>query len=136
MNKTEVSNLISTVELKSLMTGGDVVWKQVLDCIRELQSENAVLQAKLEKAIEVPCRPKDVVYIVHEYDSEDNFNPWIDKGVAETVSLSPELWIYIRFDSGLTMWYTEDTFKKEVFLTFDEAKSQLGAKSCAVNAEE
>ena len=136
MNKTEVSNLISTVELKSLMTGGDVVWKQVLDCIRELQSENAVLQAKLEKAIEVPCRPKDVVYLIHERDAEDNFNPWIDKGVVETVSLSPELWIYVRFDSGLTMWYTEDTFKEEVCLTFDEAKSRLSVESCTVSVKE
>lgn len=65
------------------------------------------------------------VYIIHETDEEDKINPWIDAGRIVSFSIDVKLWIYVRYNNGLTMWYTKDSFDKEVSITFEAAEARL-----------
>lgn len=91
----------------------------------QLKAENAALRERLEKAMELPLKAGSTVYIIHETDEEDKFNPWIDTGRIVTFSFDVKLWIFVRYNSGLTMWYSKDTFDKEVCLTPEAAKARL-----------
>lgn len=66
MTDEEVAKLISTIELKSMYYGADEMWGKALQLIWELQAENATLQERLEKAVELPCKIGDIVYKVHD----------------------------------------------------------------------
>ena len=103
----------------------DEVSRQMVDYTKRLQSENADLRERLEKAVELPLKVGSTVYIIHETDEEDKFNPWIDTGRIETFSFDVKLWIFVRYNSGLTMWYSKDTFDKEVCLTLEAAEARL-----------
>lgn len=91
----------------------------------KLKAENAELRERLEKAIELPYEVGSTVYIIHETDEEDKINPWIDTGRVVSCSIDVNLWIYVRYNSGLTMWYTKDSFDKEVCLTLEAALARL-----------
>lgn len=93
--------------------------------IERLEAENAALRERLEKAVELPYDVGSTVYIIHETDEEDKINPWIDAGRIVSFSIDVKLWIYVRYDSGLTMWYTKDSFDKEVCITFEAAEARL-----------
>ena len=93
--------------------------------LEKLEAENAALRERLEKAVELPLKVGSTVYIIHETDEEDKFNPWIDTGRIVTFSFDAELWIFVRYNSGLTMWYSKDTFDKEVCLTLKAAEARL-----------
>lgn len=95
------------------------------DRFKQLQSENAALRERLEKAIELPYEVGSTVYSICETDEEDKFNPWIDAGIVVSFSIDVNLWIYVRYNSGLTMWYTKDSFDKEVCITFEAAEARL-----------
>lgn len=97
------------------------VWEE----IELLKAENAALRERLEKAMELPLKVGSTVYIIHETDEEDKFNPWIDTGRIVTFSFDVNLWIFVRYNSGLTMWYSKDTFDKEVCLTPEAAEARL-----------
>lgn len=92
---------------------------------KKLKAENAALRERLERSVGLPCEVGSTVYLISERDTEDNINPWIDKGKVEAFSISPELWVYVRYDSGLSMWYTKDSFDKEVCITFEAAEACL-----------
>lgn len=93
--------------------------------ISDLQSENAALKERLENVLELPLKVGSTVYIVHETDEEDKFNPWIDTGRIVSFSFDGKLWIFVRYNSGLTMWYSKNTFDKEVCLTLKAAEAHL-----------
>lgn len=93
--------------------------------ISRLKAENAELRARLDRAVELPLKAGSTVYIIHETDEEDKFNPWIDTGRIVTFSFDVKLWIFVRYNSGLTMWYSKDTFDKEVCLTLEAAEARL-----------
>ena len=93
--------------------------------VAHLQAENSALRERLEKAIELPYEVGSTVYSISETDEEDNFNPWIDAGRVVSFSIDVDLWIYVRYNSGLTMWYTKDSFDKEVCITFEAAEARL-----------
>lgn len=93
--------------------------------IERLEAENAALRERLEKAVELPYEVGSTVYIIHETDEEDKINPWIDAGRIVSFSIDVKLWIYVRYDSGLTMWYTKDSFDKEACITFEAAEARL-----------
>lgn len=93
--------------------------------IERLKAENAALHERLGKAVELPLKAGSTVYIIHETDEEDKFNPWIDTGRIVTFSFDVKLWIFVRYNSGLTMWYSKDTFDKEVCLTLEAAEARL-----------
>ena len=92
---------------------------------KQLEAENAALRERLEKAMELPLKVGSTVYIIHETDEEDKFNPWIDTGRIVTFSFDVKLWIFVRYNSCLTMWYSKDTFDKEVCLTLEAALARL-----------
>lgn len=91
----------------------------------QLKSENAALRERLGNAVELPLKAGSTVYIIHETDEEDKFNPWIDTGRIVSFSFDVKLWIFVRYNSGLTMWYSKDTFDKEVCLTLEAAETRL-----------
>lgn len=93
--------------------------------IQRLKAENAELRERLGNAVELPLKVGSTVYIIHETDEEDKFNPWIDTGRIVTFSFDDKLWIFVRYNSGLTMWYSKDTFDKEVCLTLEAAEARL-----------
>ena len=93
--------------------------------IERVQAENAALSERLEKAIELPYEVGSTVYSICETDEEDKFNPWIDAGRVVSFSIDVNLWIYVRYNSGLTMWYTKDSLDKEVCITFEAAEARL-----------
>lgn len=93
--------------------------------IETLQSENAALRERLGKAVELPYEVGSTVYSICETDEEDKFNPWIDAGRVVSFSIDVNLWIYVRYNSGLTMWYTKDSFDEEVYITLEEAETRL-----------
>ena len=93
--------------------------------IQRLKAENAALKERLDKAVELPLKVGSTVYIIHETDEEDKFNPWIDTGRIVTFSFDVKLWIFVRYNSCLTMWYSKDTFDKEVCLTLEAALARL-----------
>lgn len=93
--------------------------------IKRLEAENAALHERLKKAVELPFEVGSAVYVIHETDEEDKFNPWIDVGKVVSFSFDGKLWIFVRYNSGLTMWYTKDTFDKEVCLTPEAAEARL-----------
>lgn len=93
--------------------------------VEHIEAENAELRARLEKAVELPYEVGSTVYIIHETDEEDKINPWIDAGRVVSFSIDVKLWIYVRYNSGLTMWYTKDSFNKEVCITFEAAEARL-----------
>ena len=92
---------------------------------KKLEAENATLREKLGNAVELPLKVGSTVYIIHETDEEDKFNPWIDTGRIVSFSFDGKLWVFVRYNSGLTMWYTKDTFDKEVCLTPEAAEARL-----------
>lgn len=59
--------------------------------IEELKAENTALRERLEKAMELPLKVGSTVYIIHETDEEDEFNPWIDTGRIVTFSFDDKL---------------------------------------------
>lgn len=93
--------------------------------IDHLEAENAALRERLEKAVELPYEVGSTVYSIHETDEEDKINPWIDAGRVVSFSIDVNLWIYVRYNSGLNMWYTKDSFDKEVCVTFEAAEARL-----------
>lgn len=73
----------------------------------QLKSENAALRARLDKAVELPCKVGDTVYWVNEFEIQE----------GKVVSLSIDktgTWVYCRYKSGLTYWHTKEDFCKEV----------------------
>lgn len=97
----------------------------ISDEIYRLRAENADLRERLEKAVELQFEVGSTVYTIYEMDEEDNFNPSIDAGKVISFSFDGILWIFVRYNSGLTMWYTKDTFDKEVCLTLETAEARL-----------
>lgn len=93
--------------------------------VAHLEAENAALRGRLENVVELPCEVGSTVYSISETDEEDNFNPWIDAGRVVSFSIDVILWIYVRYNSGLTMWYTKDSFDEEVYVTLEEAEARL-----------
>ena len=121
----EVAKLVSTIEMKTVSGVADETWGKVLQLIEKLQTENAVLRERLEKAVEFPFEVGSTVYTIYETDEEDKFNPSIDTGKIVSFSFDGKLWIFVRYNSGLTMWYTKDTFNKEVYIIREAAEARL-----------
>ena len=66
----------------------------------------------------LPCSVGDSVSYVH--DSCDYYgNEYIETSKGKVVSLSMQedgLWIYCRYDSGLTYWHREEDIGKDLFI--------------------
>lgn len=129
MSQEEIIEVVSVLKAndKTMKDSGisDNLWGKAAECIMFLQSENATLRERLEKAVEFPFEVGSTVYTIYETDEEDKFNPSIDTGKIVSFSFDGKLWIFVRYNSGLTMWYTKDTFNKEVYIIRDAAEARL-----------
>ena len=129
MSQEEIIEVVSVLKAndKTMKDSGisDNLWGKAAECIMFLQSENATLRERLEKAVEFPFEVGSTVYTIYETDEEDKFNPSIDTGKIVSFSFDGKLWIFIRYNSGLTMWYTKDTFNKEVYIIREAAEARL-----------
>ena len=128
MNNDEKERIIEELKLKTLLVPcgiADNLWKEALALVEELQTENTTLHKRLENTVEFPFKVGATVYTIHKTDTEDEPNPWIDTGKVVSFSFDGKLWIFVRYNSGLTMWYTKDTFDKEVYITCEAAESHL-----------
>lgn len=111
---------------RTVLSGELVDYISALEAeVERLKAKNVELRERLEKAIELPYEVGSTVYSICETDEEDKFNPWIDAGRVVSFSIDVNLWIYVRYNSGLTMWYTKDSFDKEVCITFEAAEARL-----------
>lgn len=54
MTEQEIVRLLSTIKMKVKSTVADETWGKALQLIEQLQSENAALKERLDKAIEPP----------------------------------------------------------------------------------
>lgn len=129
MSQEEIIEVVSVLKAndKTMKDSGisDNLWGKAAECIMFLQSENATLRERLEKAVEFPFEVGSTVYTIYETDEEDKFNPSIDTGKIVSFSFDGKLWIFVRYNSGLTMWYTKDTFNKEVYIIREAAEARL-----------
>ena len=129
MSQGEIIEVVSVLKAndKTMKDSGisDNLWGKAAECIMFLQSENATLRERLEKAVEFPFEVGSTVYTIYETDEEDKFNPSIDTGKIVSFSFDGKLWIFVRYNSGLTMWYTKDTFNKEVYIIREAAEARL-----------
>ena len=90
---------------------------------------NRIIDVLLANGVIVlPCKVGDVVYFVHEV-CDENAEEYLDISVGEVVSFSIQkegLWMYCRYEDGLTYWHlVDDEFGKTVFLTREEAEAKL-----------
>lgn len=129
MSQEEIIEVVSVLKAndKTMKDSGisDNLWGKAAECIMFLQSENATLRERLEKAVEFPFEVGSTVYTIYETDEEDKFNPSIDTGKIVSFSFDGKLWIFVRYNSGLTMWYTKDTFNKEVYIIREASEARL-----------
>ena len=69
MTDEEVIEVVSVLKAndKTMKDNGisDNLWGKAIECIMFLQSENAALHERLDKAVELPCKIGDEVYEVH-----------------------------------------------------------------------
>ena len=84
-------------------------------------------EARLEKAIELPCKVGDVVYYVHLICDENGKEYYIkDKGIVNWFNIDMDCtWMYVRYESGLTFQHPIENIGKDVFLTKAEAEKAL-----------
>lgn len=96
--------------------------RQILDRLCEI--EEKIDQGKI---VELPCKVGTSVWFatcVCDKIGKEKY----DALEGEVVSFSIQkdgLWVYARYKCGLTYWHTIDGFKKEVFLTPEEANKKL-----------
>ena len=76
MSQEEIIEVVSVLKAndKTMKDSGisDNLWGKAAECIMFLQSENATLRERLEKAVELPCKLGDTIYKV--YDKCDGYN--------------------------------------------------------------
>lgn len=135
MSDEEIIEVVSVLKTndKTMKDNGisDNLWGKAIECIMFLQSENAILCEKLEKAVELKARVGDIVYI-----------PWINDG-KDAIAELPINKISIHKDDFVLYWvdlskcdrdyiwvapkpnYTHSDFGSVVFLTREAAKAHL-----------
>lgn len=76
-----------------------------------------------------PCKVGDVVYYLHEICDEDD-EEYLDIIDGECASISKQkeaLWVYCRYENGLTYWHKVDEIGKSIF--FSEAEAEYALKN-------
>ncbi|WMI81923.1 hypothetical protein [Anaerotignum sp. MB30-C6] len=92
------------------------------DEINQLKAENAALKARLDKAVELPCKFGDTVYVL----MQRNATTEVVKGTFKNVRrYDDDVW-WVEF-SDIWIDKTLDDFGKTVFLTKAEAQAKLDA---------
>lgn len=98
------------------------------EVIALLQAENAELKARLEKAVELPCKVGDTVYSIFEFPNEKA----ILKGTCEHIDINifsgfPEIFIKLVFETNEQLFlrtYSGNALNN-IFLLRSEAEARL-----------
>ena len=80
-----------------------------------------------EGVIVPPCKVGDTVYHITGIDTREDLDLTdIFEGKVKSISKDEKaLWIYVRYDNGLTYWYEETDIGRRLFLTREEAEKAL-----------
>lgn len=89
--------------------------------IKYLETENAILQKRLENVMEIPCKVGDTIYWVVRREEKT----YLEEGKVVSFALCEDgFWIYCRYKSGL-YWYTKEEFCKETTTDIALAQTRL-----------
>ena len=78
-----------------------------------------------------PCKVGDKAYHLTGIDTQRELD-LTDIFEGKVCSISKQenaLWIYCRYNNGLTYWYTESDIGRKLFLTKEEAEKALAERS-------
>lgn len=89
----EVAKLVSTIEMKTVSGVADETRGKVLQLIEKLQTENAALRERLEKAVELPFVPTD--YHIEAWLSEIKVSL-----TDESATIVVPVYVYQKFDNA------------------------------------
>lgn len=80
-----------------------------------------------EGVIVPPCKVGDKAYHITGIDTREDLDLTdIFEGKVTSISKDGKaLWIYARYDNGLTYWYEETDIGRRLFLTREEAEKAL-----------
>lgn len=93
------------------------------DMAYELEAENAELRERLEKAVILPYEIGKTVYWSIESEEKSFI---IQEGKIVSYSIdNTGIWIFCRYNSGLTYWHKMDDFIKNVDTDRAKAEARL-----------
>lgn len=78
-----------------------------------------------------PCKPMDDAYYLITIDTETELGvaEIFEGKVCSVTQESKNMWIFCRYDNGLTYHHTADDIGESVFLTREEAEAALKERS-------
>ena len=121
MSKDELSR-------SELIWAHEMEYNHALFEIKRLQSENAELRARLDKAVELPCKVGDTIYSVFEFPNEKT----VLKGICNHIDINicggfPEIFAKCVFETNEMIFPRIYSGKglNNIFLTKQEAESRL-----------
>lgn len=97
-------------------------WEKCDKCIIDtLQSENAALRERLEKAVELPVKVGDTVYFIPTYNRKPIWG--VQRGIVQMVGITRQGYhVKIRDRSDFNKTYM---FRKSAFLSKEQAEARL-----------
>lgn len=113
INPNKVTKMLNMVQSAN---GMNLV---AIECINELQAENAELKARLDKAVELPCKVGDTVYRAGE------FSGIITPGTIDRITLSKFKPTFKCESETIFYLFDEDDIGDVIFLTEAEALAKL-----------
>ena len=76
-----------------------------------------------------PCKVGDKAYHLTSVDALDELNvAAIFEGNISSVSMEDKVWIFCRYDNGLSFWYTTRNIGRNLFFTREEAEKALAER--------
>lgn len=104
-------------------------WQNETDILERLcDLEDKIEQGKI---LELPCAVGDKAYHLTGIDTQRELD-LTDIFEGKVCSISKEedaLWIYCRYNNGLTYWYKESDIGRKLFFTREEAEKALAERS-------
>lgn len=102
------------------MNSVEYALKEAIKCIDELRAENAELKARLNKAVELPCKVGDTVYEVFK----EHKPPFIQETTIEKIVIT-EKGFKLRLSRNSVYETAISSLGRTIFLTESEAETKL-----------
>lgn len=121
--KKQKDRLVELLEESSKRVGEYIDSRHIIPSAEEVHSLRADY-ILANGVIVPPCKVGDKVFYVHEV-CDENCDEYLDISVGECEGISMQkegLWIYCRYEDGLTYWHRSG---ETVFLTKEEAEEAL-----------
>lgn len=75
-----------------------------------------------DKMVKLPCKAGTAVYSVTGEDDE----AFVDEGYVASFAVEQNMVeVYVRYESGLTYWFSVEDIGKRVFYSYEEAEKAL-----------